>query len=786
MSQTELSSHLLGAASRWQAFSLDTRRPQLDKAAANTKSHNAQSQAARKGLAESTKAFKKCLKGTENIISNKDDEKQIYNKLSSSSRSLVKSYQEEIDNLTKRCKASDGMVLDLYKGLYELVDPAPLLMNSVEHLDSLAGQVKHLLKGMEEMQHEMENKNTEHKMVLKEKDNELARVQKLLDGANVKATKLQSDARDAVASQSKVNSFMSKEEKEELIELRREVTEYELEFKTLKNQDITIKKLNAKIEDLVANQEDELQLELKKAQEHLAQTEGRRATEALEREAAMGRKLASLELELKAERAGSDATQASLLEADEGANQREAAWEAQRQILVDDADRMREQLHEVKMERDEFNIKLEAMKEGNTHIKHHTGELSSIQTLDFVAERKAYEAEVRELSVAVTNLREDLKSKDYTINTMQTSMHATVESLGHERSYLATKVSELEIDLANAPSKDAIDKMRRELRILKKLEYNAVDIDAEREAPEMTSSSLDDVNELESVLINKLQKVEADLVKERREKGNFYSECEKLRAELNQLQMAKVNADRLAAQLEVDLERAIGSPPTVSTKDAHFILNGESDPSTLEHILDPNVPAPATKSYAALKSMKSNSANEKVEDDHSVATIVMAQRDRLRARCDALEAERDSFKKELQVQVSTSESLKIDNTKLYEKVRYLQSYANSSPKSLLGDKDLDLEALESRYEASVDPFKQFSRAERQRKVKEMSPMERTVFFVARTVLGSKEMRTALFFYVLGMHLLVLVTTYHWSHGCHTVPNHDTIHSMQAGLPEMEG
>jgi homeobox protein cut-like len=142
------------------------------------------------------------------------------------------------------------------------------------------------------------------------------------------------------------------------------------------------------------------------------------------------------------------------------------------------------------------------------------------------------------------------------------------------------------------------------------------------------------------------------------------------------------------------------------------------------------------------------------------------------------------------VQVSISESLKADNTKLYEKVRYLQSYNNSSgvharTKASFADRDLDLEALEQRYEASVDPFKQFSRSEKQRKVKEMSPMERTVYFVARTVLGSKEMRTGLFFYVVVMHLLVFFTTYHWSHGCQTVAHHSNIDSMNAGLPEME-
>jgi homeobox protein cut-like len=170
----------------------------------------------------------------------------------------------------------------------------------------------------------------------------------------------------------------------------------------------------------------------------------------------------------------------------------------------------------------------------------------------------------------------------------------------------------------------------------------------------------------------------------------------------------------------------------------------------------------------------------------------MAQRDRLRARCDALEAERDSFKRELQVQVQASESLKTDNTKLYEKVRYLQSFNVTSGgstirgrnSSLVSDRDLDIEALESRYEASVDPFRQFSRAERQRKYNEMSPLEKVVFIVAKTTLGSKEMRKALFFYILGMHLLVFVTTYHWSHSssCDFVHKHDALAHFHGGVP----
>jgi len=133
----------------------------------------------------------------------------------------------------------------------------------------------------------------------------------------------------------------------------------------------------------------------------------------------MERKLASLELELRAERAGSEATQTSLLEADEGLNEREAAWEAQRQILVDDADRLREQLHEVKRERDTLKIKAEAMKEDPTSSKSKEVELSSMQMADILAERKAYESEVSELTLAITTMRDEIRQKEDTMGNLQ-------------------------------------------------------------------------------------------------------------------------------------------------------------------------------------------------------------------------------------------------------------------------------------------------------------------------------------------------------------------------------
>jgi len=822
-----IKSTLLQALPLWTKFSLDTRRPNLDALASTTKDNTKSSQERRKKLAEATKQFKKSVKNAESTLttiasaSNTDDNddnetnnsrKKVMEILGKECRNIVKAYQEEIDQLTRRCKFSEGNFFDLFKALYELPDPVPMLTSANEHLDAKVGQVNHLLKGMGEIQNEMEEHGTRYEGQLQEKKCELESMRLKLEEERKRYKELEKLHERGRNDQKEKDRQMktgglSKAEREELISLRSEVTEYELEFKTLKNQDITIKKLNTKIETLVENQEEELQRELQTAQEHLAQTEGRRATEALEREATLERKLASLELELRAERAGREATQNHLLQADEGLGECEAAWEAQRQILVDDADRLRESVFDLKRERDELNLRVSALMDddgddGERKNRAATagGDLSSTMSqADHVLERKAYEAEVNELSVSITSLREEIKTKDETTFELQRSMQATAESLENERSFLTNKVTALESQIANAPSKEMVDNLRRELRILKKLEYNAVDIDAEKE-PEMTSSpSGDEKDDLETILIGKLRKVEADLVKERREKSDQLLDCKQLNEKIIGLEKAKLDADALALRLEADLEKAIVASPNIlegrMSSDSHVPINAAShDPATLQRILDPSAPVPVTPAPA---SPTANSTTERNNDDHSVATIVMAQRDRLRARCDAMEAERDSFKRELQVQVSTAESLKVDNTKLYEKVRYLQNYNNKNgglssrhQSNTLVDRDLDLEALEQRYEASVDPFRQFNRAEKQRKLKEMSPMERTVFVVAKTVLGSKGMRTALFFYVLGMHLLVFTTTYHWSHGCNstypTFENHpDHLAHFHGGVPDSE-
>ena len=780
----------LGMASQaWVSFDLQKKRSSLEKTAATAKEQKEQSLAARKQLADTTKQFKRSVKAMEQAsgaIKESTTPESVgsavkaMDGLAKECRQTIRSYQEEIDNLTRRCKGSEAAFLSVQQSLMDIPDPAAALGTAMEQLHTQQTQIGQLLKTVEEANREMSNLEQQSERYKQE----------------------------AVAAKGAAPTGLGKEEREELFQLRREVAEYEVEFKSLKNQDITIRKLEAKIAELEDGAKEELAKELERAQQDLAETEGRRAAEALEREAAMERRVQTLELQLKAERAGREATQAHLLEADEGAGEREAAFEAQRKILVDDAELLRETLHEATRERDELRLRVAALEGDGRRTGQTPPPSGGLAMADMILERRAYEAEVSELSHTANSLREEA------IREEKTAMQDNIAALEQERLSLRESLADVQARLAAAPSQSSVDRMKRELRVLKRLEYNADDPETDRD-PEMTGDPVEneDVEEqnFESVLVSKLRRVESELVRERNEKVEISRECDSLQKRVAEAEKAQKEAEKLVISLEKDLDRAIAVPssPMAHRKAASMAVVDEKSSATLQTILDPSSsPTTATESAGTgadglpgvvgaapmtpVKNTTSVSAAEKANDDHSVATIIMAQRDRLRARCEAMEAERDSFKRELQAQVQATESLKGDNTKLYEKVRYLQNYnrggsgggggafqsrGTSGSNKAGADRDLDLEALEQRYEASVDPFRQFSRTERQRKMKEMSPMERIVFIVAKTVLGSKEMRTALFFYVCIMHLLVFFSTYHGSQACDVSHAHEFLSNL---------
>lgn len=104
-------------SSFWKEFDLEKEKIALDEKGLRIAENQENSQKNRRKLAESTRDFKKAP----------DVEKlELFN-------SLLKSYQEEVDNLTKRAKFAENSFLNIYQKLYEAPDPYPAIASIGEY-----------------------------------------------------------------------------------------------------------------------------------------------------------------------------------------------------------------------------------------------------------------------------------------------------------------------------------------------------------------------------------------------------------------------------------------------------------------------------------------------------------------------------------------------------------------------------------------------------------------------------------------------------------------------------
>ncbi|GAB4860971.1 hypothetical protein Ancab_036131 [Ancistrocladus abbreviatus] len=103
-------------ANFWKEFDLEKERGLLDEQGLRIAENQENSQKNRRKLAESTRDFKKA---------SAEEKMSLFS-------SLLKGYQEEVDNLTKRAKFGENAFLTIYQKLYEAPDPYPVLASVAE------------------------------------------------------------------------------------------------------------------------------------------------------------------------------------------------------------------------------------------------------------------------------------------------------------------------------------------------------------------------------------------------------------------------------------------------------------------------------------------------------------------------------------------------------------------------------------------------------------------------------------------------------------------------------
>lgn len=334
---------------------------------------------------------------------------------------------------------------------------------------------------------------------------------------------------------------------------------------------------------------------------------------------------------------------------------------------------------------------------------------------------------------------------------LQAELGEKLKSLQAETEYYKGEVSNIRMKLDNYAD---YNKLKEELSAVRKIEFGADDKNGE--ASDDDSNTHDKV---ESSLISANKKLQANLADLRVKCSNYEEKVTCLETNLNGLQNKVTELEQLNNKLESDLQKL--EEVDTSFNDANSMISGIT-----RQVKSRTVPQNGGKlsPTTSIVGIPEESEINMSTNNNTILPIVTKQRDRFRNKNLELEKglrqngiERNKLKSEIA-------KLKTDNSKLYERIRYLTSYSQTSVNDVtnvsspMSSSLVDAEAQYSRsYEDSLNPLNSFKKREMEyyRKNK-LSLWEKLFSNFAKLILANKKTRMAFLLYCIGSHVLVFM------------------------------
>ncbi|CAM4558169.1 unnamed protein product [Leuciscus chuanchicus] len=622
----------------WKRFDLQQLQRELDGSATLLASRQDDSEQSRKKLIEQSREFKK---------NTPEDLRKLVSP-------LLKSFQAEIDALSKRSKESETAFLNVYKRLIDVPDPVPVL--------ELSQQLHLKVQRM----HDIDTENQK---------------------------------------------------------LRETLEEYNKEFAEVKNQEVTIKTLKEKIreyEQSVRNQAENLALE-KQQQIHKDYAEKERKFQ--ESHESLVCKLQETELKAQSLQTALERTQTELFYLKTKYDEESAAKADEIDMVMTDVERANQRADAAERE-------AEALREQIRSTQAPTRTDNTPYTQDECAElvpRSSVEAELSAKEREMLQLVEDVQRLQASLSSLRERSDTHTSQLQQQLQDKTTVLQQLEEKMQTQAD---YEEVKKELSILKSMEFGPCD----------SATVQDSCKPLEVLLLEK-------------NRG--------LQSENASLRIASTELSSRYASLQLEFSAAVKT----SAEQKELILKLEQDLSTIQTMSRPDaegadssaviVPEPI-KEATALFSGAGGSPQADLPQGQmdSLLSIISSQRERFRLRNQELEAASGSLQQTLQALQSELDSLRADNIKLYEKIKFLQSYPSRA-----GDSDDTVMRYSSQYEERLDPFASFSKRERQRRYQSLSPWDKATLSLGRVILSNKTARTVAFFYTLILHCLVFLVLY---------------------------
>ncbi|KAL8009651.1 hypothetical protein Plhal703r1_c01g0006461 [Plasmopara halstedii] len=662
----------------WKAFDLDSKRVLLDSQGNTMKSEKDASVRSRKKLAESTKQFRRLTADADKAAG---------------AGPLLKTYQEEIDHLTRRAKFSENAFFQLYKGLYAAPDPVPAL--------------------------------------------------------------------SIVASSLEIDELVDENTK-----LKRKLKEYKAEFTSLKNQEITIRKLEEQVAATERNHEDFLYQQVEQRTKELVDQLDNAQFEWAQQRRDYERQLEASRTELRDAFAKMDAMQSNLFALKQRSglarNALDAEMEAMSQTLQLENAQLRKQVEELHR-----SSVLSDVIDTQLSIHSNTDPETGVQSArELQAKQEQVEAALRQ---EIIRLNETLTTSSAAATVEAEQLKAALESAEQAQ-------KDLEAQLALRPTCEKFNEMSRQLRILKQLEYNVVEeVDVSSKAGENTEAvdRFDEATvEVEQILMSRVRRLEHALQECERRVHSRTIQVQSIQSELHDRDV------RIQEQANLirDLEESVATLEKTQQKRTLGVIGGDVGSEILMDAMEDQFTGPlvTARNHGAVADTTAISTSS---SDGKMLEIVRGQRDRFRERIKELQNEKNRVEQLAQSYKSTVVRLETDNMQLYHKIRYLQSYKEGNksvgprikPHLVLEEGNGSAYDVEARYrgmyEEKMNPFVQFNKMETQQRFTHLNPVDKILLTSARLLLGHRITRNMAFGYILLLHFLVVATLYSFMHVC---------------------
>ncbi|XP_071377681.1 cut-like homeobox 1b isoform X5 [Centroberyx affinis] len=627
----------------WKRFDLQQLQKELDATATQLANRQDESEQSRKKLIDLSREFKKNTP--------EDLRKQV--------APLLKSFQGEIDALSKRSKEAEAAFLNVYKKLIDVPDPVPVL--------ELAQQLQLKLQRM----HDIETENTK---------------------------------------------------------LRETLEDYNKEFAEVKNQEVTIKSLKEKIreyEQSLKNQAENLAQE-KQLQLHNDYAEKERKLQ--ESQDSMSSRLEEAEHKAQSLQTALETTQAELFDLKTKYDEESTAKADEIEMVMTDLERANQRAEAAQREAESLREQLSMT---NQSLQLASQIQADPDTAVEVVSRSSLEVELGAKERETAQLVEDVQRLQASLTKLRETTSSQITQLEQQLSTKTATLKELEEKLQKQAD---YEEVKKELSILKSMEFG----------PSDSVQVKDSSKPLEVLLLEKNRSLQSESASLRIANTELSGRYAELQVEFSAAVRTSAEQKELILKLEHDLS-TIQSMSSLPRPDAEG-----SDLSNMDNIPEPIKEATAMFTGPGLAPQSELPQGQM----DSLLSIISSQRERFRSRNQELEAESRSMQQTMQALQNELDSLRADNIKLYEKIKFLQSYPGRA-----GGSDDTVMRYSSQYEERLDPFASFSKRERQRRYLSLSPWDKATLSLGRVILSNKMARTIAFFYTLFLHCLVFLVLY---------------------------